>query len=115
MRTNPNPESVVREIRRKTRKKYSTEEKIRIVLEGPEPFAIFNGFGDNFLDFTLYFWIYTSNYFKAKNEVALTVHDTLKAQGISTPRPQRDVRLTNGDASKSGKSVTKKPITKNTK
>ncbi len=28
------PESVVREIRRKTRRKYSTEEKIRIVLEG---------------------------------------------------------------------------------
>jgi transposase len=28
------PESVVREIRRKTRKKYSAEEKIRIVLEG---------------------------------------------------------------------------------
>ena len=28
-----NPESVVREIRRKTRKKYSAEEKIRIVLE----------------------------------------------------------------------------------
>ena len=29
-----NTESVVREIRRRTRKKYSTEEKIRIVLEG---------------------------------------------------------------------------------
>ena len=29
-----NPESVVREIRRKTRRKYSCEEKIRIVLEG---------------------------------------------------------------------------------
>jgi len=29
-----NPESVVRDIRRKTRRKYSTEEKIRIVLEG---------------------------------------------------------------------------------
>ena len=28
------PESVVREIRRKTRKKYSSEEKIRTVLEG---------------------------------------------------------------------------------
>jgi len=28
------PGSVVRDIRRKTRKKYSTEEKIRIVLEG---------------------------------------------------------------------------------
>lgn len=29
-----NPGSVVREIRRKTRRKFSTEEKIRIVLEG---------------------------------------------------------------------------------
>jgi transposase len=29
-----NPESVVREIHRKTRRKYSSEEKIRIVLEG---------------------------------------------------------------------------------
>ena len=28
------PEAAVREIRRKTRRKYSTEEKIRIVLEG---------------------------------------------------------------------------------
>ena len=33
-RTNQSPESVVREIRRNTRRKYSTEEKIRIVLEG---------------------------------------------------------------------------------
>jgi len=29
-----NPESAVREIKRRTRRKYSTEEKIRIVLEG---------------------------------------------------------------------------------
>jgi transposase len=34
MRTKPNSESVVREIRRKSRKKYSTEEKIRVVLQG---------------------------------------------------------------------------------
>ncbi len=31
---NPCPEAVVREIRRKTRRKFSAEEKIRIVLEG---------------------------------------------------------------------------------
>ncbi len=30
----PSPESIVREIKRKTRRKYSAEEKIRIVLEG---------------------------------------------------------------------------------
>jgi len=29
-----NPESIIRDIKRKTRKKYSTEEKIRIILEG---------------------------------------------------------------------------------
>jgi transposase len=33
-RQNQDPESVVREIRRKTRRQYSAEEKIRIVLEG---------------------------------------------------------------------------------
>ena len=32
MKAKSDAESVVREIRRKTRKKYSTEEKIRIVL-----------------------------------------------------------------------------------
>jgi transposase len=34
MNTKRDPESVVREIKRKTRRKYSSEEKIRIVLEG---------------------------------------------------------------------------------
>lgn len=34
MASETNPESKVREIRRKTRRRYSTEEKIRIVLEG---------------------------------------------------------------------------------
>ncbi len=33
-RQSQSPESVVRDIRRNTRRKYSTEEKIRIVLEG---------------------------------------------------------------------------------
>ena len=33
-RTNKSPESVVREIKRKTRRKFNSEEKIRIILEG---------------------------------------------------------------------------------
>ena len=33
-KTNQSPESVVREIKRKTRRKFNSEEKIRIVLEG---------------------------------------------------------------------------------
>ena len=34
MRKQPGPEKVVREIKRQTRRKFSSEEKIRIVLEG---------------------------------------------------------------------------------
>ena len=34
MSTKSDPESVVREIKRRTRRKYSSEEKIRIILEG---------------------------------------------------------------------------------
>jgi transposase len=33
-KTNQSPESVVREIKRKTRRKFNPEEKIRIILEG---------------------------------------------------------------------------------
>jgi len=33
-RTSKSPESVVREIKRKTRRKFNSEEKIRIILEG---------------------------------------------------------------------------------
>ena len=33
-KTNKSPESVVREIKRKTRRKFNPEEKIRIILEG---------------------------------------------------------------------------------
>lgn len=34
MNRKSNPDSIIRDIKRKTRKKYSSEEKIRIVLEG---------------------------------------------------------------------------------
>jgi len=64
------------------------------VLEDPAPFSVFNGFGDNFLDFTLYYYIPTQLFFKAKTEVALGVHDLITSKGIDTPRPQRDVRMT---------------------
>ena len=34
LKTSKNPESVVKEIKRKTRRKFNPEEKIRIILEG---------------------------------------------------------------------------------
>jgi small-conductance mechanosensitive channel len=83
------------------------------VLEDPAPFAIFNGFGDYFLDFTLYYYIYSQNFFKAKSEVALGVHDLIKSKGIDTPRPQRDIRMTTTDKPPAKKTTTRrKPGTK---
>jgi small-conductance mechanosensitive channel len=62
------------------------------VLESPEPFATFNGFGDNYLDFTLYYWI-SDNILQNKSEVALGVHKIIKEAGIDTPRPKGDFNL----------------------
>ncbi len=62
------------------------------VLGFPEPMATFNGFGDNFLDFTLYYWI-SENILQTKSEVAPGVHDIIKEAGIDTPRPKRDFNL----------------------
>jgi small-conductance mechanosensitive channel len=77
------------------------------VLEDPQPFSVFNGFGDNYLDFTLYYYIPTHLFFKAKTEVALGVHDLIKSKGIDTPRPQRDVRMTTSENPPTKQSVTK--------
>jgi small-conductance mechanosensitive channel len=64
------------------------------VLDRPEPVAVFNGFGDYYLDFTLYYWIYQDDYqLKTKSEVALGVFDRLRGAGIDTPTPLRNLNL----------------------
>jgi small-conductance mechanosensitive channel len=68
------------------------------VLNTPEPQAFFNGFGDNYLDFTLYYWV-LDNILETKSEMALGVHDAIKNAGIDTPRPKGDFNLKIIDAS----------------
>ncbi|MBT3881562.1 MAG: mechanosensitive ion channel [Candidatus Scalindua sp.] len=62
------------------------------VMEFPKPQAFFNGFGDNYLDFTLYYWV-SDNILQTKSEMALGVHDTIKNAGIDTPRSKGDFNL----------------------
>jgi len=62
------------------------------VLKLPEPAASFNGFGDNCLDFTLYYWA-SDNILQIKTEVSLGVHDTMKNTGIDTPIPVGNFNL----------------------
>jgi small-conductance mechanosensitive channel len=84
------------------------------VLEDPEPFSVFNGFGDNYLDFTLYYWIPTNLFFKVKTEVALGVHDLLISKGIEPPIPQRAVKMTMSDDQSVKKIARIKPTQKTT-
>ena len=62
------------------------------VFRIPEPMATFNGFGDNYLDFTLYYWL-SDNILQVKSEVALGVHDIINEAGIEKPRPKGDFNL----------------------
>jgi small-conductance mechanosensitive channel len=62
------------------------------VLQSPEPVAIFNGFGDNCLDFILKYWV-SDNIGQTKTEVALGVYDIINESGIDTPTPKGDFNL----------------------
>ncbi len=84
------------------------------VFPDPEPFAIFNGFQEHFLDFTLYYWIPTSAYFTAKNDIALSVHDILKLNKIDTPRPWRDLKVAMDDSQKGAPANSVAPVTRRT-
>jgi len=60
-----------------------------LTLEDQKPFAIFGGFGEHYIEFTLYFFIRTENFLVAKNEVGFNVLDALEQAGIQMPTPKR--------------------------
>lgn len=66
-------------------------------LEHPAPLALFTGFGESSLDFSLRAWSdepYETNAVRA-SELAVAVHAALKEAGIEIPFPQREVNVTN--------------------
>ncbi|NGP53018.1 mechanosensitive ion channel domain-containing protein [Thioalkalivibrio sp. XN8] len=69
------------------------------LLEDPAPNALFLGFGDSSLDFSLRAW--TDNfdeYLSTKSKLTLAVHDAIYAAGIEIPFPQRDLHLRSVDS-----------------
>ena len=62
------------------------------VLNLPEPQAFFNGFGDNYLDFTLYYWI-SDNILQIKSEMALERSRCYKELPALIPRDQRGISI----------------------
>lgn len=64
------------------------------VLETPEPLALFIGFGDSSLDFSLRCWTGDfSRFLTIRSELTTQVYAALQKAGIEIPFPQRDLHL----------------------
>ncbi len=69
------------------------------VLREPPPRVIFQGFGDNSLDFELLIWIPNIERFLfLKSSLRYIVEYNLRQQGIQIPFPQRDIWIRNPEA-----------------
>ena len=62
-----------------------------------EPLCVLNNFGDSGVELYLYFWIADVNDGRAepKSDVMLAIFKAFKANNISIPYPQRELRVTN--------------------
>jgi small-conductance mechanosensitive channel len=64
------------------------------VLEFPEPRALFRGFGESSLDFSVRFWTAgAEDWLRISSDVTVAINDALKEAGIEIPFPQRDLHV----------------------
>jgi small-conductance mechanosensitive channel len=73
----------------------------RRVLSNPAPTAFLTGFGADGLDLEVGFWIGDpqNGRLSVQSEVAQDIYASFRDAGISIPFPQRELRITQGDAS----------------
>jgi len=68
------------------------------VLEFPEPRALFRGFGESSLDFSVRFWTAGGeNWLPISSDVTVAINNALKEAGIEIPFPQRDLHVRSVD------------------
>jgi len=63
----------------------------------PEPYALFLGFGESSLDFSLRYWTDYDIWLKVSSDIAVSVNAALKEAGIEIPFPQRDLHVRSVD------------------
>lgn len=65
------------------------------VLKDPKPVCLLRGFGDSSVDLELRFWLSdpSNGVANVQSQVLLNVWDTLKANNIEIPFPQRDLHI----------------------
>ncbi|MFD2255142.1 mechanosensitive ion channel domain-containing protein [Luteolibacter algae] len=71
-------------------------ERHGLVLKDPAPFAVFKHFGDNSLDFTLYYWIELNdktNGLVVASDLRIMIEKRLEESSIGVPYPQRDIHI----------------------
>ena len=72
------------------------------VLTEPAPAVVFQGFGENALNFELRVWTLVRSNVDTKSQVSIAVFRALSEAGIEVPVPQRDLRLRAVDKSIEG-------------
>jgi small-conductance mechanosensitive channel len=63
----------------------------------PPPTILVRAFGDNAVDFNVYFWADVSKYVDLKSDVYSAIYEALNREGISIPFPQRDLHIKSVD------------------
>jgi small-conductance mechanosensitive channel len=64
------------------------------VLSQPPPLALFMGYGDSAINFTLMAWPdHFHHWAQVKSDLAAAVYKAVYAAGLSFPFPQREVRV----------------------
>jgi small-conductance mechanosensitive channel len=69
-----------------------------LVLPEPEPFVIFQGFGDSSLNFELRAWCAFNDGLTVLTQLNVAINRTLAENGIEIPFPQRDLHLRSVDS-----------------
>ncbi|PRP65988.1 mechanosensitive ion channel family protein [Nonlabens agnitus] len=66
----------------------------KTILKSPEPFVMFNNFGDSSLDFGIYFFVRDSfTDPRIKSNLRFAIDAAFRENGITIPFPQRDVHF----------------------
>jgi small-conductance mechanosensitive channel len=69
------------------------------VAKNPEPFVLFDDFGDSALLFSVHFFIIDSFLaLKIKSNIRYAIDDQFRKKGITIPFPQRDVHFSRGSS-----------------
>ena len=86
------------------------------VLKDPAPFVIFKNFGDNALEFEVYYWIdlRTSSGMKVSSDMRHHIAAVFNREGINIPFPQRDIHIipAGSEAQPESKKETEKKLDK---